>query len=421
MATDDGLRYIDSDGHILEHPTAMPDYAPAKYRDRIWHIETDEAGEEWLVYNGSRTPANGLSRGRRRRRERRGPGARRSAARCATPRPGPRRGTPRRACRTWTRTTSTWRCSTRRCCSGSRASATSTSPRRRPGPTTTGAPTTCRRARVGCSAPARCRRCTSPTTSARVAAEIRRVAELPGHGVGLHAAEPGGRLAAVQRPGLRPDLAGGGRHRPADRPPSVPRPRPARRVRRAAPGPAAATRTAATSTTSIPNRIVDTRGAARAPGAASEHAVHAGDRQPGRRDELHRVPHRRAASASGSPTPSSSSSRPTAAGSCRGWSGSTTTAASSSGRCTDLSMLPVGVLAAAVLDQLRPRRVDARASPRTRRWSAPTASSGRRDYPHPDAKFPGVTEELAEALDGLTFEQKRQITRESAIALYGIG
>ena len=29
MATNEGLRYIDSDGHILEHPTAMPDYAPA--------------------------------------------------------------------------------------------------------------------------------------------------------------------------------------------------------------------------------------------------------------------------------------------------------------------------------------------------------------------------------------------------------
>src|SRR3982074_119668 len=56
-----GLRYIDSDGHILEHPTAMPDYAPAQYRERIWHIETDESGEEWLVYNGNRMPANGLS------------------------------------------------------------------------------------------------------------------------------------------------------------------------------------------------------------------------------------------------------------------------------------------------------------------------------------------------------------------------
>jgi predicted TIM-barrel fold metal-dependent hydrolase len=61
MSTADGLRYIDSDGHILEHPTAMPDYAPARYRDRIWHVETDEAGEEWLVYNGQRRSANGMS------------------------------------------------------------------------------------------------------------------------------------------------------------------------------------------------------------------------------------------------------------------------------------------------------------------------------------------------------------------------
>ena len=32
-----------------------------------------------------------------------------------------------------------------------------------------------------------------------------------------------------------------------------------------------------------------------------------------------------------------------------------------------------------------------------------------------------MTEELAEALEALTFEQKRQITSKSAIALYGIG
>ena len=54
-------RYIDSDGHILEHPTAMPEYAPAQYRDRIWHVETDEAGEEWLVYDNHRSPANSMS------------------------------------------------------------------------------------------------------------------------------------------------------------------------------------------------------------------------------------------------------------------------------------------------------------------------------------------------------------------------
>jgi uncharacterized protein len=59
----EALRYIDSDGHILEPPTALLDYAPAEYHDRIWHIETDGAGEEWLVYNGSRVPANFLSAG----------------------------------------------------------------------------------------------------------------------------------------------------------------------------------------------------------------------------------------------------------------------------------------------------------------------------------------------------------------------
>src|SRR5919108_5611245 len=58
MATTEGLRYVDSDGHILEHPTAMPDYAPAKYRDRIWHIETDTEGTEWLHYDNQVIPAN---------------------------------------------------------------------------------------------------------------------------------------------------------------------------------------------------------------------------------------------------------------------------------------------------------------------------------------------------------------------------
>jgi uncharacterized protein len=61
MSTAEALRYVDSDGHILEHPTAMPDYAPAEYRDRIWHVETDAAGEEWLVYNGVRRTANTMS------------------------------------------------------------------------------------------------------------------------------------------------------------------------------------------------------------------------------------------------------------------------------------------------------------------------------------------------------------------------
>ncbi len=61
MATNDTtLRYIDSDGHILEHPTAMLDYAPAKYRDRVWHVETTAEGE-WTVFNGERFPSTGLA------------------------------------------------------------------------------------------------------------------------------------------------------------------------------------------------------------------------------------------------------------------------------------------------------------------------------------------------------------------------
>jgi uncharacterized protein len=61
MTSSTALRYIDSDGHILEPPTALLDYAPAKYRDRIWHIETDGDGQEWLVYDHDRLPANFLS------------------------------------------------------------------------------------------------------------------------------------------------------------------------------------------------------------------------------------------------------------------------------------------------------------------------------------------------------------------------
>ncbi len=56
-----GIRYIDSDGHILEHPTGMLQYAPKGYEDRIWHIETDADGNEWCVFGEQRTPANFLA------------------------------------------------------------------------------------------------------------------------------------------------------------------------------------------------------------------------------------------------------------------------------------------------------------------------------------------------------------------------
>src|SRR5688500_1660213 len=52
------LRYVDADGHLTEQPTGSPDYAPAEYRDRVWHVETDADGNEWVAMGDSREPAN---------------------------------------------------------------------------------------------------------------------------------------------------------------------------------------------------------------------------------------------------------------------------------------------------------------------------------------------------------------------------
>src|SRR5256886_15572315 len=52
---------VDADGHVLEHPDGMLRFAPAEYRDRIWHIETRADGSEWLHYNGGVRPAGGIA------------------------------------------------------------------------------------------------------------------------------------------------------------------------------------------------------------------------------------------------------------------------------------------------------------------------------------------------------------------------
>ena len=65
-----------------------------------------------------------------------------------------------------------------------------------------------------------------------VADEIRRVAEKPGMVSRVPAPEPVGRLAAVQRQGLRPGVAGRGRDRSGARVPPVPHARPPGRVPR---------------------------------------------------------------------------------------------------------------------------------------------------------------------------------------------
>ena len=40
------------------------------------------------------------------------------------------------------------------------------------------------------------------------------------------------------------------------------------------------------------------------------------------------------------------------------------------------------------------------------------------DYPHPDAKIPGVVRELEEATEGLSDDQRRLIFGENAARLY---
>lgn len=53
-----GARFVDADGHILEHPTRYYDLAPAKWKDQIWHIVTDKDGTEWLHFAGDRRKAS---------------------------------------------------------------------------------------------------------------------------------------------------------------------------------------------------------------------------------------------------------------------------------------------------------------------------------------------------------------------------
>ena len=54
-------RIVDADGHVLEHPTRMVDFIESKYRDRCWRIETEADGSEWLAFDGTRRPANGMA------------------------------------------------------------------------------------------------------------------------------------------------------------------------------------------------------------------------------------------------------------------------------------------------------------------------------------------------------------------------
>lgn len=61
MKLNQRYRVVDADGHVLEPPTGMWERAPAEFRDRMWRIERDPQGREWKIFDGDRTPAAGLA------------------------------------------------------------------------------------------------------------------------------------------------------------------------------------------------------------------------------------------------------------------------------------------------------------------------------------------------------------------------
>ena len=227
MTATEGLRYIDSDGHILEHPTAMPDYAPAEWRDRVWHIETDDDGVEYLHYNGFVMPSNGLSlagtagfpdeevdrarSGNMRYTEVR-PAAYNAKARLQdmdtdgidlavlypTSMLGLQSIEDEEFARVQARAYNDWASDHTQEGEGRLFAAGAVPPMN------------------------------DEDGVQAVADEIRRVRGEAGHGVGVPAPEPVGRLATVQRQGLRPGVAGRGRDRTRARVPPVPHARPAR-------------------------------------------------------------------------------------------------------------------------------------------------------------------------------------------------
>jgi uncharacterized protein len=55
------MEFFDADAHVLEHPTEIAAHAPAAWADRVWHVEQDTDGVEWVVQNGNRQPANPMA------------------------------------------------------------------------------------------------------------------------------------------------------------------------------------------------------------------------------------------------------------------------------------------------------------------------------------------------------------------------
>lgn len=53
----DDIEYIDADGHLLEPPGALIDFAPDEYRDLVWQVRREDDGVEWLTLEDMRMEA----------------------------------------------------------------------------------------------------------------------------------------------------------------------------------------------------------------------------------------------------------------------------------------------------------------------------------------------------------------------------
>ncbi len=52
------LHFIDADGHIIEPPHDLPKFAPKGYEDKVFHVETDDEGKDWVVVGDRRIEAD---------------------------------------------------------------------------------------------------------------------------------------------------------------------------------------------------------------------------------------------------------------------------------------------------------------------------------------------------------------------------
>lgn len=52
------LRFVDADGHIIEPPHDLPSFAPPGYEDKVFHVDTDDDGKDWVVVGDRRIDAD---------------------------------------------------------------------------------------------------------------------------------------------------------------------------------------------------------------------------------------------------------------------------------------------------------------------------------------------------------------------------